>query len=189
MPSDAVEGLTREDVLGTTVKSSAGHWYEVTETDNGGRLDLVAVDSDNVGHTMDADDLLDRLNDGEWETVYEGTTREIVTDGGHNQCSNCGSHLPEEIDEGTGVYCPDCGLGQLVTDGGWNVDGEAPPRGCDHPEPAVLEDDHAWDLVKGVMLVRGTCTSCGRDVEETYHISRESVSDEPVALTDGGDRT
>ena len=33
-------------------------------------------------------------------------------------CSHCGATLPEEIDEGTGVYCTECGHGQLVTDGG-----------------------------------------------------------------------
>lgn len=31
------------------------------------------------------------------------------------KCSACGhSPLPEEIDEGTGVYCPECGHGQHV---------------------------------------------------------------------------
>jgi len=33
-------------------------------------------------------------------------------------CSHCGATLPEEIDDGTGVYCTECGHGQLVTDGG-----------------------------------------------------------------------
>ena len=41
----------------------------------------------------------------------------IATDGG-NTCAECGSTLPKEIDEGTGVYCNECGHGQLVTDGG-----------------------------------------------------------------------
>lgn len=34
------------------------------------------------------------------------------------RCSECGATLPEEIDKGTGVYCDECGHGQMVTDGG-----------------------------------------------------------------------
>lgn len=30
------------------------------------------------------------------------------------KCSECGHTLPEEIDEGAGVYCPNCGTGQHV---------------------------------------------------------------------------
>lgn len=38
-------------------------------------------------------------------------------------CSNCGEELPEEIDEGTGVYCENCGHGQMVTDGSGEPEG------------------------------------------------------------------
>lgn len=34
------------------------------------------------------------------------------------RCSECGSILPDEIEPGTGVYCDQCGTGQLVPDGG-----------------------------------------------------------------------
>lgn len=47
--------------------------------------------------------------------------RRIETDGGEDHCAECGSLLPDEIDEGTGVYCPSCGHGQLVTDGGVKI--------------------------------------------------------------------
>jgi NTP pyrophosphatase (non-canonical NTP hydrolase) len=38
------------------------------------------------------------------------------------QCTECGAYLPDEIEDGTGVYCPECGTGQhpVVTDGGMN---------------------------------------------------------------------
>ena len=38
----------------------------------------------------------------------------LVPDGGRSKCVECGGWLPEEIDRGTGVYCPKCGTGQLV---------------------------------------------------------------------------
>lgn len=38
-----------------------------------------------------------------------------------SECSECGAELPEEIDEGTGVYCTECGTGQHVTDGGTDL--------------------------------------------------------------------
>lgn len=38
--------------------------------------------------------------------------------GGGGRCVSCGGYLPEEIEDDTGVYCPNCGTGQLVTDGG-----------------------------------------------------------------------
>ena len=30
------------------------------------------------------------------------------------RCVECDAPLPEEIEAGTGVYCPECGLGQHV---------------------------------------------------------------------------
>ena len=52
--------------------------------------------------------------------------RRVATDGGRAKCVECRSFLPDEIDEGTGVYCSDCGHGQHVrTDGGQETDGES----------------------------------------------------------------
>ena len=47
-----------------------------------------------------------------WECPSCG--RQPVPDGGRSKCVECGGWLPEEIDPGTGVYCPKCGTGQLV---------------------------------------------------------------------------
>jgi Zn finger protein HypA/HybF involved in hydrogenase expression len=48
----------------------------------------------------------------------DGPDPRLVTDGGRSKCVVCDSYLPDEIDEGSGVYCPNCGHGQHVTDGG-----------------------------------------------------------------------
>lgn len=52
---------------------------------------------------------------------WENDDVDVVTDGGVSRCAECGAVLPEEIDPGTGVYCTECGHGQLVTDGGRDV--------------------------------------------------------------------
>lgn len=44
--------------------------------------------------------------------------RPYMTDGGREKCAECGSFLPDEIEPETGVYCPRCGTGQLIVDGG-----------------------------------------------------------------------
>ena len=34
--------------------------------------------------------------------------------GKRTHCVECGARLPKEIDEETGVYCDECGTGQMV---------------------------------------------------------------------------
>ena len=52
--------------------------------------------------------------------------RRVATDGGRAKCVECGSFLPDEIEDDTDVYCPDCGHGQHVrTDGGQETGGES----------------------------------------------------------------
>lgn len=51
-----------------------------------------------------------------WECPECG--RAPIPDGGRRKCVECGGWLPDEIEEGTGVYCPRCGTGQLLADGG-----------------------------------------------------------------------
>ncbi|RDZ61408.1 hypothetical protein C5B90_19245 [Haloferax sp. Atlit-12N] len=75
--------LTPDDVLNTTVKSGTGSWYEVISTDEDDTVELIAVDATNTSRSRSVDQLLEDLNEGDWETVYEGTTREVVADGGH----------------------------------------------------------------------------------------------------------
>jgi len=54
----------------------------------------------------------------EYRGTDGSTDAELIADGGRSRCSECGAALPEEIEPGTGVYCTQCGTGQLVTDGG-----------------------------------------------------------------------
>lgn len=51
-----------------------------------------------------------------WECPECG--RRPVPDGGRSKCVECGGWLPQVIDPGTGVYCPKCGTGQHIADGG-----------------------------------------------------------------------
>ncbi|ELZ96035.1 hypothetical protein C440_05577 [Haloferax mucosum ATCC BAA-1512] len=73
---------TLDDVLGTTVKSGTDAWYEVTTTSREDTVELIAVDATNTDRSIETERLLEHLNNGDWEPVYEGTTQELVTDGG-----------------------------------------------------------------------------------------------------------
>ncbi|MEE6210884.1 hypothetical protein U3A55_12065 [Salarchaeum sp. III] len=68
-----------------------------------------------------------------------------VADGG--TCSECGASLPEEIDEGTGVYCSECGHGQLVADGGLSLDCRfvASQSGTVHERDEWAGDAHDYE--------------------------------------------
>lgn len=80
------------------------------EAGYGDRVVVDAVEVAEARQTSDEDD-------------DDGDAKAVLPDGG-TTCTECGASLPEEIDEGTGVYCSECGHGQLVTDGGQTVNAE-----------------------------------------------------------------
>lgn len=87
---------------------------------------------------------------------------DVRTDGGRGTCSECGATLPREIDEGAGVYCPECGTGQHVTDGGQpDVPGGDVPGGG---TPYTV--DSLEDLLHGAEL---------REYSEGHGPHRENV--------------
>lgn len=97
-------------------------------------LDDVRQDLPDV--TRDALDDREILTDGGQPEDAPGydPDPDVRTDGGRGTCSECGATLPREIDEGAGVYCPECGTGQHVTDGG-------------QPEPYRIEcEDCPFDV-------------------------------------------
>ena len=85
-----------------------------------------------------AEHMLDDERDGSDEDDQDddGDAKAVLPDGG-TTCAECGATLPEEIDEGTGVYCTECGHGQPVSDGGQTA----------NPSRAVLDAiaDHTVD--------------------------------------------
>lgn len=101
---------------------------------------------------------------------------ELVTDGGEDRCSECGAVLPEEIEPDTGVYCPECGTGQMVTDGGVDVDtaGETEVSG----EPF---DERAAKALTEYMVVLEDLPEV-RDDSEQYVVVSQSGSTYTVDL-------
>lgn len=74
-----------------------------------------------------------------------------IADGGRAKCVECGGYLPDEIEPGTGAYCPQCGHGQHITDGGAVVapepqeetDEATHAAGCSDAECEGLDGDAA----------------------------------------------
>jgi len=82
-------------------------------------------------------------------------------------CSHCGATLPEEIDDGTGVYCSECGHGQLVTDGG-----------TEHVDPL--------EAIDGQTEVEIECGVVGDATPDCDGWSETVELDEPANYTDEG---
>jgi hypothetical protein len=98
---------------------------------------------------------LGRLEDGytaAHSVCEECDDRDLRTDGGRT-CAHCGATLPAEIDEGTGVYCTECGHGQLVTDGGAERSGDERMIVAMEQQAAALEAVAEQQRVQTAALV------------------------------------
>lgn len=73
----------------------------------------------------------------------------VMTDGGETRCVECGAFIPDEIGD---ADCPQCGAGQLVTDGGQDIVAVVALEKPDTDDEQVVahgmdyETVEAWDL-------------------------------------------
>jgi hypothetical protein len=113
----------------------------------------------------------------------------VATDGGRDQCVECGSYLPEEIEPGTGVYCPDCGHGQHVrTDGGQHEPlGDFDPDGSAADAEPAGAVDHAYSEAErdAVQTLEDGLADAGAPVHgewEVGDIAIDLVTRQPVVV-------